>query len=193
MSDRPAIIPDIRDVVATLVRTLQPMVAELQEAGVGVGEWIEAVKISSYRAAHAATDAESGRAIFTRMSVRTGMTRTELQRLRHIGATGSARYAPRMMGRQRTLRVMEAWHTDPVYLDTAGRPRALPLTGAAPSLRALIKSHAGDVPVASVLSELQRQQLVIAEVGDCWRPRADYCRHGFARVNTSGLPLRLGT
>ena len=188
MTDK--IMPE-RDVVETLVEKLQPLVTALQEAGVGVGEWIEAVKISSFRAAHAATDAESGRAIFTRMSVRTGMTRTELQRLRRISAVGSATPAPRMIGRQRTLRVMAAWHSDPGYLDHTGKPRPLPLDGAAPSLRALIKSHAGDVPASSVLAELQRQQLLVPESGGAWRPRANYRHQVLARVSRLGGQRRL--
>jgi hypothetical protein len=168
-------------VVETLVRKLQPLVAELQEAGVGVGEWIEAVKISSFKAAHAATDAESGRAIFTRMSVRTGMTRTELQRLRRICANGTV--AVRPSGRPRTLRVLDAWHRDADYLDAAGRPLALPQSGPAPSLQALIKRHAGDVPASSVLVEMERQQL-LADAGDGrWHPRAGYAQRLMARIN----------
>jgi len=174
-------IADTRTVVETLVRRLQPLVAELQDAGVGVGEWIEAVKISAYRAAHAATDAETGRAIFTRMSVRTGMTRTELARLRRVcyGERGTLRPT----NRPRTLRVLDAWHRASGYLDAAGTPLALPLTGPAPSLQALIKEYAGDVPASSVLAEMQRQQLLAEDAAGRWRPCADYAQRLLARVS----------
>jgi Family of unknown function (DUF6502) len=172
----------MQPVIDTLVRTLQPLVAELQEVGVGVGEWIEAIKISSFQAARAATDAESGRAIFTRMSVRTGMTRTELQRLRRGFAGGQSAPAPRPVGRQRTARVIDGWQRDPACRNAAGQLLPLALDGPAPSLQSLIKAYAGDVPASSVLSELRRQHLLRALPDGRVLPRADYQRHALARI-----------
>jgi hypothetical protein len=172
----------IQPVIESLARTLRPLVAELQEVGVGVGEWIEAIKISSFQAAHAATDAESGRAIFTRMSVRTGMTRTELQRLRRVFAGSHAGHSPRQIGRPRTARVIDGWHSDPRYCDSSGRPLALPMDGAAPSLQSLIKTYAGDVPASSVVAELQRLQSLQMLTDGRLQPRPNDQRPALARI-----------
>ena len=156
--------------VSHLARALQPLMALFQERGIGVGEWIEAIKIASYEAARASIDAESGRAIFARMSVRTGMTRTELQQLRQQ-VIGGCLARPRRSGRQRTVRVIDAWLDDPRYGDIGGSPRALPLDGPDISLHALIREHAGDVPASSVIAELTRQQLIVQKPDGNYLPR----------------------
>ncbi|SRR5258706_7751492 len=158
------------ETVGLLARALQPLMAGFQERGVGVGEWIEAIKIASYEAAKAAMDAESGRAIFARMSVRTGMTRTELQQLRRQMIGGSLA-RPRRPGRQRTARVVEAWLADPRYCEADGSPRALSLDDAGLSLHTLIREHAGDVPTSSVIAELMRAQLLVQVVDGRYLPR----------------------
>jgi hypothetical protein len=114
--------------VELLVRALQPVVAEFLDQGIGVGEWIAAIKIASFQAAHAATDAESGRAIFARIAVRTGMTRTELQQLRQLLRNSPAEW-PKTIGRQRTARVIEGWYLDERYHDEQGLPLPLMLVG----------------------------------------------------------------
>jgi hypothetical protein len=177
------------DVVDSLARSLQPLVAELQNAGVGVGEWVEAVKISSFRAARSATNAESGRTVYTRMSVRTGMTRTELQRLRQSMLAGQT-LPPRMGGRQRTARVLAGWRTDRDYFDAHGLPRALRALGPRPSLQSLIRTYAGDVPVSSVLAELQRQALIVATNDGRYLPRADFQEPALASVRRLERALR---
>jgi hypothetical protein len=148
--------------VDCLARALQPLVASFQEHGVGVGDWVQAIKIAAYRAARDATDAESGRAIFSRMSVRTGMTRTELQQLRLLLRSGHATGAKRI-GRQRTARVVEGWCGDPEFCDEHGQPRALALLGATDSVAAVVRRFAGDVPVTTAIAELRRQRLLLRQ------------------------------
>ena len=156
--------------VSHLARALQPLMALFQERGIGVGEWIEAIKIASYEAAKSSIDAESGRAIFAHMSVRTGMTRTELQQLRQQ-MIGGCLARPRRAGRQRTARVIDAWLDDPRYCEIDGSPRALVLEGPDISLHALIRGHAGDVPISSVIAELTRQQLIVQKPDGSYLPR----------------------
>jgi len=151
--------PPNADPVALLARAFEPLMAEFQACGVGVAEWITAIKIASYQAAHDATDAETGRAHFARMSVRTGMTRTELTQIREQLRSGKPTL--RGVGKQRTARVIEGWKSDPALLDGAGRPRPLALRGDAPSLETVIRQFAGDVPFTSVFAELQRQGLIV--------------------------------
>lgn len=149
------------DPVEFLARAFEPLMAEFQSCGIGVAEWITAIKIASYQAARNATDAETGRAHFARMSVRTGMTRTELTQIREQLRSGKPTLR-NGVGKQRTARVIEGWQSDPALLDEQGRPRPLALRGDAPSLETVIRQFAGDVPFTSVFAELQRQDLIVA-------------------------------
>jgi hypothetical protein len=170
------------DLVTSLARALQPLVAHFQDAGIGVGEWVEAIKVASYHAAREATDAEWGRAVFTRMSVRTGMTRTELQRLRRQLSPGNTR-ARKIVGQQRTARVIDGWHTNPRYLDDTGQPRPLPLEGVGDCVHTLIRQYAGDVPSSSVLSELHRQGLLIRHSRHLYRPQSNHRQASLLRAD----------
>jgi Family of unknown function (DUF6502) len=162
--------PSPEDVIDVLARALQPIVAALQERAIGVGEWIEAVKMASYRAAHEATNAETGRAVFALMSIRTGMTRTELTRLRHRMSQGSR--SRREAGRHRLTRVIDGWIGSPEFQDRKGRPLPLTVDGKGPNLRTLARAFAGDVPPVSVIAELQRYQLIRMR-GGCYLPVAE--------------------
>jgi hypothetical protein len=148
------------DPVEFLARAFEPLMAEFQACGVGVAEWITAIKIASYQAARNATDAETGRAHFARMSVRTGMTRTELTQIREQLRTGKPTLR-KGVGKQRTARVIEGWQNDPAFQDGRGQPRPLALRGESPSLETVIRQFAGDVPFTSVFAELQRQNLIV--------------------------------
>jgi hypothetical protein len=148
----------IDDVVDHLARALQPIVAALQERTVGVGDWIEAIKIASYRAAHEATNHEAGRAVFARMSIRTGMTRTEQIHLRHRMALGSR--GRRMTGQHRLVRVIEGWLTSTEFQDRQGRPLPLSLNGKGPNFRQLARAFGGDVPAVSIVAELKQHGLI---------------------------------
>ncbi|HEX4051880.1 MAG TPA: DUF6502 family protein [Steroidobacteraceae bacterium] len=56
----------------------------------------------------------------------------------------------------RAARMLDAWHRDPVYLDSSGKPRDLPERGAAPSFEALASTHMRGAPVGALLRELYR-------------------------------------
>lgn len=154
-------VPEDADPVEFLARAFEPLMAEFQACGVGVAEWITAIKIASYQAARNATDAETGRAHFARMSVRTGMTRTELTQIREQLRQGKPGLR-KGVGKQRTARVIEGWQSDPALLDADGNPRPLALRGESPSLESVIRQFAGDVPFTSVFAELQHQGLIVA-------------------------------
>jgi hypothetical protein len=164
------------DAVDHLARALQPIVGALQDRMVGVGEWIEAIKIAAYRAAHESTNAERGQAIFSRMSIRTGMTRTEQINLCKRMLLGSG--GRRSWGSHRLIRVLDGWFDDPMFLDSIGRPRPLATEGAEPSLRTLSKRFAGDVHALSVIAELQRYGLIRERGAGLFSPIKSYRQPG---------------
>jgi hypothetical protein len=60
----------------------------------------------------------------------------------------------------RAARMLDAWHRDPQYLDSNGKPRDLPERGPAPSFEALAASHRLGAPGGAVLRELHRAGVV---------------------------------
>ncbi len=65
--------------------------------------------------------------------------------------------------------LLAAWYTDLDYLDSEGRPLRLPLTGAAPSLHALIKRLGLEVSARDMVRSLERIK-AIRSVGQEYAP-----------------------
>jgi hypothetical protein len=57
-------------------------------------------------------------------------------------------------------RLLRAWHSDPRYLDSSGKPRDLPQKGRAPSFEALARAYLRGLTPGVVLRELQRAGVV---------------------------------
>jgi hypothetical protein len=113
----------------------------------------EAVRLSFVRAAADGARMASGRVNHSRVATLTGLSRVEVRRL--LALRRPARTpAPRQL--DRAARVLEGWSRDPVFRTDGGRPRVLPLRGAAPSFEALVQRYGGDVPPRAVRTELER-------------------------------------
>jgi hypothetical protein len=123
--------------------------------GFGVGEFEVAVRLAFVQVAAVQGRTKGGRTNVSRIAAMTGLTRKEVRQLLQILEAKGRLVAP-STSRQRTARVLEAWRTDPLYLDDRGRPRLLSVTGAEPSFVSLVRSYAGDVTPAAVLRELER-------------------------------------
>jgi hypothetical protein len=53
-------------------------------------------------------------------------------------------------------RLVDAWHSDPRFLDSSGKPRDLPETGQDPSFHSLASAYVPGAPPGIVLDELRR-------------------------------------
>jgi hypothetical protein len=144
-----------RSVQSALMRVLQPLVRWVLDAGIGVGEFVNLVKVAYVRAA-----VEQGRSVtgsarpnISRISVVTGLTRVEVASLleQSEGETPSSD-----RGRQRAERVLSAWWTDPEFLTAKGEPEVLRLKGPRRSFAALCERYSGEKRSAPVLQELLR-------------------------------------
>jgi len=144
-----------RAVQSALMRVLQPLVTWVLDAGIGVGEFVNLVKVAYVRAA-----VEQGRSVtgsarpnISRISVVTGLTRVEVASLleQSEGETPSSD-----RGRQRAERVLSAWWTDPEFLTAKGEPEVLRLKGPRRSFAALCERYSGEKRSAPVLQELLR-------------------------------------
>ena len=142
-------------VLKALANALLPAVRVFQMGGFGVGEFEVAARLAFVQAAAVQGRTKGGRTNVSRMAAMTGLTRKEVRQLLQILEAKGRLVAP-SASRQRTARVLEAWRTDPLYLDDRGRPRVLSVAGAGPSFRTLVRSYAGDVTPTAVLRELER-------------------------------------
>jgi hypothetical protein len=113
----------------------------------------EAVRLSFVRAAADGARMASGRINHSRVATLTGLSRVEVRRLLTLRRTPRPP-VPRQL--DRAARVLEGWLRDPAFRTERGRPRMLPLRGAAPSFEALVQRYGGDVPPRAVQTELER-------------------------------------
>jgi hypothetical protein len=133
---------------------LVPLVRLFLRAGLGAGEFALATKLAFIRvAAENATLAK--RLNVSAIAASTGLTRKEVRAL--LAMLGESAPVPRRdITRQRTVRVLQGWITDPAYHDRDGAPKALTMRGGDMSFEGLVRRFAGDVTPVSVFRELQR-------------------------------------
>ena len=137
-----------------MVPMLVPLVRLFLRAGLGAGEFALASKLAFIRvAAENATIAH--RLNVSAIAASTGLTRKEVRAL--LSLLGSSGPLPRRdISRQRTVRVLQGWITDPGFHDREGVPKPLPMRGGDVSFEGLVRRFAGDVTPVSVFRELQR-------------------------------------
>lgn len=149
-----------RAVRAAARRLLEPLTRLLIEAGIGVGEFTSIVKASYVSAARDVAKDGAGENIrpnVSRIAVVTGMTRAEVSAI--LGTDETDAPEPER-GRHRAERVLSAWWNDSDYHDERGQPARLALRGGKRSFTSLVKTHAGDPRVQTILEELLRVRAV---------------------------------
>jgi hypothetical protein len=142
-------------VQSALARLLQPLARWMLDAGIGVGEFVNLVKVAYVRAAveQGRSVAGSARPNISRIAVVTGLTRVEVASLLQRGEA-EPRSSDR--GRQRAERVLSAWWTDPEFLTAQGEPQVLRLRGPGRTFATLCQRYSGEKRSAPVLQELLR-------------------------------------
>ena len=82
---------------------------------------------------------ENGKATASAVSALTGLSRKEIKRLRETESNVLANAA---QGRNRAVRVLAGWTTDPQFMSD-GRPRVLSLDATSGGFQSLVESHSG--------------------------------------------------
>lgn len=116
--------------------------------GFSIGEFVAASKDAFINAATDILKSRKIRPTTSRIAVMTGLTRAEVARIRD-----GVPSLPAAVSEPRTERVMNAWFTEPDYLDESGNPRHLPEFGSN-SFDTLVRHHSGDMPRRALLEEL---------------------------------------
>lgn len=93
----------------------------------------------------------------SRASIRTGISRKEVARLRNVLRLNQAHEHPldsSVADVGHAARVLQLWHSDRRFLDNLGRPTDLPMFGEGMTFAALVKVAGRDVPPGAVRAEL---------------------------------------
>ncbi len=142
----------------SLEALLLPIVALAVKSRLGSDRFVQAAKRAYVRAAVDEAFSSNSKINYSRVAVITGLTRKDVSSL--VGQIGGRSQPPRASREQRALRVVRGWRMDPRFHDQRDRPAELPLRAGRRTFAMLVKSYAGDVTPMSVLSELERLNLV---------------------------------
>lgn len=136
---------------------LRLLVRLMLRSGVGYKQFSELAKEAFVLEALNERDGRGRRINLSRVSVRTGISRKEVARLRrHIGAQENAAVKD-VIGEHlsgHAARVLQLWHADSRFVDSHGGPRPLPPMGKGVTFAFLVKAAGGDVPPGAVRAEL---------------------------------------
>jgi hypothetical protein len=86
----------------------------------------------------------------SRVALLTGLSRRDVRRTRDADAPGSMASSEQSLNT--ATRVLSGWHLDVEFLDERGQPRVLLEKGPGPSLGALLRRYAGDIPTTALVS-----------------------------------------
>lgn len=134
-------------------RILHPLVRVLLRHGVGFDAFADLAKRVYVEVARADFQIPGKKQTTSRISVLTGLTRKEVQRLSDNGASVDGEIEGRY---NRAARVIAGWVRDANFCDAQGNPLPLPQEGSKPSFAALVREYSGDMPARAVLDELLR-------------------------------------
>jgi hypothetical protein len=138
-----------RDAInAAIARLLRPLFRLLLRNGVSYGSFEALARQAFVDAAMGVSGIAGKKPSISRVSLLSGLTRKEVQRLSAPQAA-----APAGDQHNRAARVLTGWVRDAEFHDARGRPRVLERDGA-PGFATLVKRYSGDIPVRAVLDEL---------------------------------------
>jgi hypothetical protein len=128
------------------------------KAGIGYREFAEISKSAFVDVATSDYGLRGRPTNISRVAVMTGLTRKDVRRLRDKISAGTQIDMTRVIP---PAEIIEKWHSDPEFVDKAGRPKVLSFEGPAPSFAGLVKKYGGDIPPGAMRTELKRVSAII--------------------------------
>ena len=129
--------------LAAYRKLLQPLVRLLIRSGVSFGETAEVLKTVFVEVAGRDFDLPERKTSLSRIAILTGLTRKEVAKQQDILQSGELNVDSNL---NRVVRVLEGWHTDPVFTGPYGMPMELPFESATDtSFVSLVRKHSGDM------------------------------------------------
>lgn len=136
---------------ASIVRILRPLVRILLRNGVPYGTFAELAKMAYIEVATKEFGIKERRQTRSRVSLLTGLTRKEVQRLMDQPGIEDVLSLDRY---NRSARVISGWLRDSRFHDANGMPAALAFEEGDPSFSDLVRLHGRDLPPRAMLDEL---------------------------------------
>jgi uncharacterized protein DUF6502 len=136
--------------IRTLKRVLDPLVDLMFDSGVTVREFNQLLRERAVRGAAARVSREIGRDSKSRVSIATGLPRSEVSRI----LRSDDAYLHKRLGQHPARKVLGAWFDDRRFLSANGDPAVLPIFGKKRSFQQLVAMHSGGIPVRAMLDEL---------------------------------------
>jgi len=140
-----------KSLLAACRHLLHPLVRILLRHGVYYGEFADSVRGAYIDIAEAELIPPDRPPTDTRVSLLTGLTAHEVNRIRKLSLEDDDE-----VGLNRIARVLQGWSQDPEYLGPYGLPLEIPLEGDGISFEVLVSKYADDAPPRLVLEELVR-------------------------------------
>ena len=145
-------------VISATGACLRPIARVLLRCGVSYRQFADMAKEAFIEEALSERDTRGRRANTSRVSVRTGISRKEVARLRDLEKGDARRAETRSVGLAHysghAARVLQVWHSDARFVGESGEPNNLPYSGENGSFVSLVKIAGGDVPPGAVKAEL---------------------------------------
>jgi hypothetical protein len=138
--------------IIALKRLIDPLLDLMADATVTVQELNRLLREAAVQKAAERVIKECGRESKSRVAIATGLSRSEVARIlaSQISLSGARR------GEHPTRRVLSAWHEDPKFLTTEGKPAVLPIFGRRRTFEQLVETYSRGDPVRAMLDELTR-------------------------------------
>lgn len=132
---------------------LRPIVKILLRYGIGYNQFAETVKTAFVDVASSDFGIRGRPTNISRVAVMSGLTRKEVKRLRTKIDDGDQTTQVKSTP---ITEILHRWHGEEEFLDSSGRPAALPFLGDRGSFSSLVKKFGGDVPPGAMRTELKR-------------------------------------
>ena len=153
--------------LSALSQLIDPLLNLMFDSRVTVREFTQILrKIAVAKASNRIAD-ESGQTNKSRVSIITGLPRSEVTRL--MRKTSVPSFSKRVQ--HPTRKVLSGWFDDSAFLTKDGDPAVLPAFGTRKSFERLVDKYGGGVPVRAMLDELTRIDAIEWLPGQRIRPR----------------------
>jgi Family of unknown function (DUF6502) len=150
-----------------LSQLIDPILTLMFDSRVTVRELTQLLRGLAVTKAASRIANEAGHGTKSRISILTGLPRSEVTRL--LKRQSSFVYSD--IVQHPTRKVMSAWFDDSAFLTKEGDPEILPAFGKRKSFERLVDKHGGGVPVRAMLDELTRIDAIEWLSGQRIRPR----------------------
>ena len=144
--------PAARAVVSACRLWLRPVARWLLRSGITWKEFAELSREAFVETAFGEFGIRGRPTNVSRVALLTGLSRRDVRRVRQTAGDGGQPSAEESLNH--ASRVLSGWHLDPDFLESDGRPRALPARGEGPSFEVLLKRYAGDIPTTALVKDL---------------------------------------